>query len=182
MLKDNLKFSDALNSCVKPNHSSVLHHWLVAVVMLIATTTTNAAITDYNVTNPVPMGSLITIYGVSSTPGALCDFYIFSSDDNILADRYTSEYASGDGTFSTSKKITPEKYDSGRTYRATTVCGADKATKQFMASFSESQDYKALNSIRDARESPLTFLVFIVLGLFGLLFIYWIAGAIKQNF
>ena len=136
MPKDNIKFNSVFTTCVKRNpYTIALSIGLVAVALLMATATANAAITDFNISNPYVWDDQFSMWGTVSNPNAdrniLCDFYVFAKDGHLIK-RFTSEYAGTGGQFSSNpQSLSSPPFYRGQDYNAVVYCAGGTANHDF---------------------------------------------------
>lgn len=136
MTKDNLKFNGVLYTCVKRSpYIFSPFIGLVVVVLVMATATANAAITDFNISNPYVWDDQFSMWGTVTNPNAdrniLCDFYVFAHDGHLIK-RFTSEYAGTGGQFSSNPQtLTSPPFYREQDYNAVVYCAGATANLDF---------------------------------------------------
>jgi hypothetical protein len=93
------------------------------------------SISDYTVSNQVPLNEKLTIYGkYSGGADVLCAFYLFDAenlDRNVAIIRLTDQYTFSDGSFYAEYKITEPLFIRGIDYNAITKCGTTETGALF---------------------------------------------------
>lgn len=94
---------------------------------------TSAAIVNYQVYTPIPLGKNVVVSGQldPSQSGVQCDFLIYD-DSNTLVHRLTSEFTSDGGLFGSDYYVTTEPtLYRGQNYSLKTDCGGQTAIAYF---------------------------------------------------
>lgn len=150
---------------------------MLVLVLLFSVSANAQSISNYTVSDPTPINSPLSIYGVYSggTNPTLCDFYIYWADNNELQYRATSQYTSGNGVFGTTILTKNPTFIQGQKYRAYTVCGTASADANFTIGFERGQDHQMAAFIRNWQESPFTYAaIFILLMIVVAFAIAWV--------
>jgi len=134
MPPENLKLPDRVHNHTNMNHQ-LLNTLAVAVVLLIATATANATITDFNISNPYVWDDQFSMWGHIDNANAdrniLCDFYVFAHDGHLIK-RFTSEYAGTGGQFSSNPQaLSSPPFYRGQDYNAVVYCAGQTANHDF---------------------------------------------------
>lgn len=129
---------------------------ILAFLLLLFSSFSTAAITDYNVVSPIPLDQTLTISGKISPPigDVWCSFYITDINGNFFV-RLTDEKTNAFGFFSTSYyKVTEPLLKRGFDYNATTLCGSDSATRSFRVDQLESFAHPLKEDFKFATARP----------------------------
>lgn len=110
----------------------------ILALVLLSGSVFAESISNYTVSNSIPMHDTLTIYGVYNNPdgnsGVLCAFYIFdlaNNDTNRALIRLNDQYTFSDGSFYNQINLQEPLFRTGLDYNAITKCNGIQIGKKF---------------------------------------------------
>ena len=99
-------------------------------LILILSSTTNAAITNLRIPYQIRLGETLTIAGDYGTADVLCKFLVKDSN-NFTIERLSDEYTFADGTFYAQRTVNEPPYYRGDDFNVVVNCESSQAFQTF---------------------------------------------------